>query len=329
MASRRRGGRGFTLIEALVALVIFGILTAALSLALSTALSAQVRIAAYRRQDADVRSVFRFLSRDFAAAYASPNDPNSLFIAGTSPQAEQNQSYDPGLITLETMDARIPNTDPNVDPALGQGTSGPGTGQFASGVNAATTQDQNVQPSWDAALVRYTLDPQGALRRSAVAVPSLQTLQQAASENSQQSNAGIPAGIMQNNVAIAHHVKQIEFEFYDPNQQTWRQEWDFEQPQYAQYLQQQAQANSASGAGGSSSSTNSSSASAASSTGDNQLPPFVRVALTMELPEGGTRTYTSTFSITCPQPVQPNTPPPAQTSTSGSSTAGSTGAGGQ
>ncbi len=324
MASRRCRRRGFTLIEALVALVIFGILTAALSLALSTALSAQVRIAAYRRQDAEVRSIFRFLSRDLAAAYASPSDPNCMFIAGTSPQAQQNQSYDPGLLTLETMDARIPNTDPNIDPALGAGAPGPGTGQFASGVSNAAGQNATAQPSWDIALVRYSLGSHGALRRSSVAVPSVQTLQQAASEGSQQPDSGIPAGIMQSNVAIAHHVKQIEFEFYDPNQQTWRQEWDFEQPQYAQYLQEQAQANSSSGGNSSSSSSATSSA-----TGDNQLPPFVRVAVTMELPDGSTRSYTSTFSVTSPQPVQPNTPPPAQSSSSGTSAGGSTGTGGQ
>ena len=330
MGSNRGRSRGFTLIEALVALVIFGIITAALSMALSTALSAQVRIAAYRRQDAEVRSVFRYLSRDFAAAYASPNDPNSMFIAGTSPQAQQNQSYDPGLVTLETMDARIPNSDPSIDPALQQGASGPGSGQFASGVSGSAGQSGNVQPSWDCALVRYSLDAQGALRRSSVAVPSVQTLQQAASESGQQPTSGIPAGIMQSNVAIAHNVKQVEFEFYDPTQQTWRSEWDFEQPQYVIYLQQQAQANSA--ASGSSSSASSSSAASSvsngSSTGDNQLPPFVRVTVTMSVPNGGTKSYTSTFSVTSPQPVQPNTPPPAQSTTSGSSSGSSTSSGG-
>src|SRR5262245_18590019 len=81
--SRSYGHPGFTLMEALVALIIFGIITSAVSLSLSAAMNAH-RISTERQEETgSVRALFGALTRDIQAAIASPNDPNSVFMAGT------------------------------------------------------------------------------------------------------------------------------------------------------------------------------------------------------------------------------------------------------
>ena len=81
-AQRLKASRGFTLLEALVALVIFGVLTLSLSLALTTALHAQVYAQQRQQEEGTVRAIFGSLSRDVQAAYVSLSNPAAIFIAG-------------------------------------------------------------------------------------------------------------------------------------------------------------------------------------------------------------------------------------------------------
>src|SRR5581483_410100 len=112
MAAKQRGrkqARGFTLVEALIALVIFGLITFALSMSISVALRAQT-VSTERQQDTgEVRAIFGQLNRDLNAASGSLNNPASAFIAGGS-QGGRNATGS-GLLTLTTLSHRIEADD--------------------------------------------------------------------------------------------------------------------------------------------------------------------------------------------------------------------------
>lgn len=200
--------RGFTLLEVLVAMVIFGILTIALSAALSGSLRSHV-LAEQRQDDSEnVRGLFAILGRDLQCAYGSKNDPNSMFIAGGSGQNSAGNA----LLMLSTQTHRITTSDANVDPAAGQsGTNGsPSLGT----VNGA--QGGNDAPQQPTEFVRYDLDPQsGTLSRLTQTIPNLQTLQSATPG---------PENV------IAGSIVSLTLQYWDPYKQNWQDSWDFEQP---------------------------------------------------------------------------------------------------
>ena len=201
----------FTLLEVLVAMIIFGIITVALSTALSGALRAHV-LAEQRQEDSEnVRGLFAILGRDLQGAYGSKNDPNSIFIAGGSGQSGQNSAGN-ALLTLATQTHRITTTDTNVDPAANQ--AGLGKAPALGSING--TQGSNDPPQQPLEFVRYDLDPQaGTLTRLTQTVPNLQTIQSATPG---------PENI------IAGNIISLTLQYWDPYQQNWRDSWDFEQP---------------------------------------------------------------------------------------------------
>src|SRR5579862_9803056 len=121
MAPNRRAG--FTLIEALLALIIFGTIMGAISLSLSTGLRADAQAQGYRRAAASIREVLDQLTVDIQAAYGSRYNPASLLVAGQSPTGTIAQSSVPpsSLITLTTLTQRLQGSGLPGDPAGGAG----------------------------------------------------------------------------------------------------------------------------------------------------------------------------------------------------------------
>ncbi len=308
-----RSSTGFTLLEALVALIIFTIITTTLGMVLASTANTSERIRGYQDSDRDVRAAFGFLAHDLAAAYASTTDPNSLFLAGTSAQAPNSplSSYDPGLLTFDTFTGRITTTDPNLNPMLGS------PSQPSGSSTAADSAQQTALPQSRELWVRYSLQPDQTLLRQTLNVPSLQTLQ---SSMSQQNDPSQPPGV------LLHNVQSLTLQFWDPSQNEWRTEWDFEQPLYQQNLaaQQQSSSGSATGASNAGSSAASSSSSSSSQTGDMQLPPFVKATIVLSGPQGQPETFTSILPVNAPMPLEANT----QQAETSSSTANSSGTGG-
>lgn len=274
-------GKGFTLIEALVALIIFGILTAALGVALSTSLRAEVALEGSRGEEATARAVFHFLEQDIQAAYPAPNSPTSLFVASGAPSTVQ---LPPSLLYFSAYVGRIQTQDPNIDPALALNSNV--QQNLSSSVNG-----NSWLPQWDCALIRYWLDANtGELHRTVVNVPNLQLFTQTNTANPEQD-------------VIASKVVSMQLHFWDPNQQTWRDSWDFEQPNWQQQVQQLMQQSSSGQQNGSNNTTASS-----TTTGDMQLPSAVQVILTLQGTGGRTDTFTTTIPVDVQQPPTPNMP---------------------
>ena len=311
MDSRRGYQNAFTLIEVLVSLIIFGIITAALSMAFSVSIHAQQRLTAYRRDDAIVREIFGTLQTDLAAAYPSPTDPTSLFVANTQPQGQTTQ-FDAGLLTLSTFTGRIQNTDPALDPLMAQSSS---SSPFTSMSNTLNGSQNSSQPQWDEQIVKYTLSPNGTLRRQVIGVPNLQLLSSQGTDTS--------TGISD---SVARNVKSLTLQFWDPVQQTWVPTWDFEQPLYAQYLTQLKQQNSQSTQGSGAAGSQSSVSSLTNGSGNETLPPFVKITLVLVGPDGQPETYETETPVGGYEPIQPNIPPPPTTSTGTQSSGSGSGA---
>lgn len=312
MVSRRVSKNAFTLIEVLVSLIIFGIITAALTMAFSVSIHAEQRLAAYRRNDAVVREIFGTLQTDLAAAYPSPTDPTSLFVANTQPQGQTTQ-FDAGLLTLSTFTGRLQNTDPALDPLLAQSSSSSSTQSMGSSSMLNSSQGTS-QPQWDEQLVKYTLSASGTLRRQVIGVPNLQLL----SSQGTSTSTGISD-------SLAHNVTSLTLQFWDPTQQTWVPTWDFEQPLYAQYLTQLKQQNSQSTQGSGSTGSQSSVSSMSNSSGNETLPPFVKITLVLTGPDGQPESYETETPVGGYEPIQPNIPPPPTTSTTTGTQATGTG----
>ena len=328
------GRSGFTLLEVLVALVIFGIITLALSGAMTAGLRGRV-LAEQRQEDSEtVRGLFSTLGRDLQSAYGSMYDPNSLFMTAGSGGGMGQSSSSGALLTLSTQSHRITTTDSGVDPTVDPGQSGAGSSPFSSAQNGS-----NDPPQQSVALVRYDLNPQaGTLSRHEQLVPNAQTIQQATPN---------PQDIVANNIV------SLKIQLWDPNTQAWRDSWDFEQPNLpapdtaATTLGFPAPATSTgsaagtSGAAGASSaaSTNTNLPSASSTgTGDVGLPSAVQITLTIRKANGTPGTYTTILPIASPRiqdyPYQggmstdPNAPPAATSGGTGGTTGGTTGSGG-
>jgi prepilin-type N-terminal cleavage/methylation domain-containing protein len=260
---RRRSRCGFTLMEALVALVIFGVITFALSMALSAALLAQSVSQRRQEENGTVRAVFDRITRDLQAAYASSNSSASLFMANSGQSGSPGMpSASGGLLTLSTLSHRIQADDPNAtSPGSSAQTNMPGT------------------PQSDMGLVQYSLDSQtGMLSRTVSTVPNLQLLTQTQSGPE---------------TVLATHVQALTLRFWDANAKSWREDWDYEQ---------QNQSQSSSSGSGSSSPGNSSSSSSGGGAGDANLPGAVEVTLVIRKQDGSTATFTTVVPVIVPQP---------------------------
>jgi prepilin-type N-terminal cleavage/methylation domain-containing protein len=277
-----RQRQGFTLIEALVALIIFGIITAALGVALSTSIRAEITLQSHQ-QDAEVaRAVFHFLQQDLEAAFPAANNAASLFVGNGAPSSVQLPN---SLLYLSTLTGRIQTADPNLDPVLAMNAN------VMSNNTNATAATNSWTPQWDCALVRYWLDSTtGELHRTVVNVPNLQLFAQ--------TNPNVPD-------VIADKVLSMQLQFWDPSQQTWRDSWDFEQPNWQQQMQQLTQQ---SGQGQSGQSQNATTTTNSATTGDMQLPSAVQVTLVIQGSDGNPDTFITTIPIEVQQPPVPNTP---------------------
>lgn len=170
ISRNRNPKRGFTLLEALVALIMFAVLMLALSMALHSAITAKSGSEQEQDTNTTVRAVFGALNRDIQSAYVSANSPISVFatqITGssngstTSPTggasgpnggtSVSNVPGSPGILMLSTLTNRV--QDDSTDPS-GAGAAGTVVSQPQSSATANT----NATPQWDTSLVRYDLD---------------------------------------------------------------------------------------------------------------------------------------------------------------------------
>jgi prepilin-type N-terminal cleavage/methylation domain-containing protein len=295
---RARRSRGFTLFEVLVALVIYGVITVALSFTFATALKTQEANSRRVEEQSAVRAVFDYMARDLQLAYASSNSTASAFIAGAGQSGPQGSSGG-GLLTLMTRGNRILN-----DP---QSSSGSSVASGTSGPTSATAAN----PQSETQMVRYDFDPRAhTLTRTAIAVPSLQVIQQTNPD---------PDSV------ISSLVDNISLRFWDPTALSWRTDWDYEQQN------QQTAAAGATGAAGTAAGTTGttgaaaqSSATGANATGDITLPGSVEVTVTIRHADSTTATYVSTIPVLTPQVVDGMAPPTNITATATTGT-GATG----
>jgi prepilin-type N-terminal cleavage/methylation domain-containing protein len=291
---RRRSAHGFTLIEAVIALVIFGIISVTLAMSLAIALRAQSAATERQQENGAVRVIFDALTRDVSCAYGSLNNPASLFVSSGG-QSGGAASSGANLLTLTTLTHRI-----QLDPS---GT----TGSPAVGLGASLgVQGASAPPQSDCALVSYNLDTTtGTLTRMESPIPNLQAA--AAPSTS-------PANI------LADRVLALDLQFWDTNAQSWRSDWDFEQQNQAQ-----SQSNPmAAGAGGAAGATGSGATTPGSGTGDSVLPAAVQVTLVLQKSDGMPVTYTTLIPVTAQQP-QPAGTGAATTSAGGANGAANTG----
>jgi prepilin-type N-terminal cleavage/methylation domain-containing protein len=325
---RKARASGFTLVEVLVSMIIFGIISLSLAMALSSALRAQATLQVHQDQAGAVRAVFDRITRDIEAAYGSQNNVNAVFIAGGS-GSNGFAGGASGLLTFSGLFHRI-----QADDLIYAAASN--SGQQSSATSSAQSGAQAVQQS-DFGLVRYDLDQQaGTLKRTVIAVPSDQAIQTPPVNNSQQTGGTI----------IATHVISVTIRCWDGVQQTWRTDWDYEQQTIANAAAQSSTSGTTgtTGTSGSTSTSGSSSttpalptatasASTTSSTsvttnttsGDIVLPLAVEVTIVLRAADGSPLTYVTEIPLLAPLPqdsgigtAAPTAPMSAITNTTGS-----------
>ena len=297
------------MLEVLVAMIIFGIITIALSIALTGSLRAHVKAEQRQEDSENVRGLFSIIGRDLQSAYGSKNDPNSMFIAGGSGQNSAGNA----LLMFSTQTHRITTSDTNVDPAASSsGSSGPGALGTISAAQGGTDPPQ--QP---VEFVRYDLDAaSGTLTRLTQTIPNLQTFQSAAPG---------PENV------IAGSIVSLTLQYWDPYAQNWRDSWDFEQPN----LPDPATAAQTMGFPQTTGTTGTS-ATATTTTGtgnsDVGLPSAVQVTLTLKRKDGSAGSYTMILPIVAHaiqdypyvggQQSDPNAPQTGTGTSSGTGTGG-------
>lgn len=202
--NRRRVRRAFTLLEALVALVIFAIISVALSLSITTAFQAQD--AAQRREEeaGAVRAVFSYLRRDLQSAFISKNNPACVFMANSGAAGGVNNLAAGSLLTLTTLAHRIETDETTMNPA--------GAGMALGGSANTLTP-----PQADFMLVRYDIEPSsGSLIRTVSAVPNLEMV-------------GQPVPVPE--AVLADRIANMTLRFWDAEQQGWRTDWSYQPPE--------------------------------------------------------------------------------------------------
>lgn len=260
---------GFTLLEAMLALVIFGVITFALSLSIAASLQAQQVSERRHEESATIRAVFGSLTRDIQAAFPSLNSPVSLFLSGNTRGSASNSSVPVNAqLALTTLSNRI--QAPTLE--MQQNMSG------ANNVNPAL-QGTSALPQADCVLVRYDLNPQdGTLSRTVSPVPNLQ---------------GIVQPVNGPDTVLAQNIVDFQLRFWDIEQRNWRTDWDFEQQNQAQNPQ------------GQSGSTGQQASSPSQTTGDASLPGAVEATLTLRRSDGMQATYTTMIPVLAPYPSKP------------------------
>ena len=184
----RRTRRAFTLLETLVALIIFGVISMSLSAALIAALEAQASSNRHSERNGEVAGVYDLFARDLQAAYAPQTSASGIFLAGQSAGSGQSS----GLLTLSTLSHRVEAGTPAEQQTASQ---------------PATTGPQS-----DFEWVRYDFDPRAkTLSRVKLEVPNVQTL---SAQKPQPQNV------------IASGVTSIQIRFWDGSQ--WKENWDLE-----------------------------------------------------------------------------------------------------
>src|SRR5437588_398064 len=91
--------RGYTLIETLIALIIFALVSAATGFALSAAIRGQDAVQKRADEMQEARAVLSTLSKDIRAAYASAGNTNTFFVASGAETGV--------ILTFTTLNHRI------------------------------------------------------------------------------------------------------------------------------------------------------------------------------------------------------------------------------
>lgn len=193
--------RGFTLIEAIIALTMFGVIMAAVSFAVAAVLQASQRSQQRLDVSADARGLLGFLERDIQSAFVSATDESSVFI-GNGGDGGSRDAGNMGALTFATSLHKIEA------PELSDGDPSQAGAQTKGNGAAAPPQS-------DVERVRYEFDPEtGAVRRQHTSAPSLSLL-------TQQSPT--------QETVVAQNVLDFKLRFWDSEKRTWRTSWDFQQ----------------------------------------------------------------------------------------------------
>ncbi len=295
-----------------MAMIIFGIITLALSMALAESLRAQGALQAEQEHSARLRAVFDLMTRDIQAAYGTLNSPSSVFVGGgvsSGTSSNPQSSVAPGsLLTLSSLSHHLVAdelTDPTANPNAQSQSAGNGP---ATGLEG---------PQWDGNVVRYDLDTQsGTLRRTVSPIPNLQLL-------TPQSDPGVQT-------IVTDHVVSLTLRYWDGTQQTWRDNWDYEQQNQAPTTPQTGAAAGAAPSGASGQASTANTQTSSTSTGDTYLPSAVELTLVLRGNDGTPLTYVTLIPVVAPQPetnatgTAAPTPPAGSTGTTGSTTGGAT-----
>jgi hypothetical protein len=280
----------------------------ALSLAFNTVTRAQDSSEVHQSDNGNIRVIFDNLKRDLQDAYASVNDPQSVFVAGgTATGSGQNEIGSPGLLTFSTQNYTI------LAPEL----SDPSTANSPS----AQTGSVAANPQSGVQIVRYDLETgSNNLIRSVTTVPNLNLV------NAPQP--GDPGTI------IGTSVVSITFQYWDPIQTMWRTSWDYEQSNLAS-----ASGTGTTGTTGTTATTATAGASATPAGGigstplslqgagqtpatsnssvDTYFPSAVQVTLICRNSAGREVTYMDTFVVVAGQPFTDPSVPATTTTAAG------------
>lgn len=267
--------QGFTLIEVIVALTMFGVIMTAVTFAVSAVLQASQRSQQRLNASTDARGLLSFLGHDLQAAFASTQNPSSVFI-GNGGDGANNSIGNMGVLTLATSLHRI--DAPELDD------TGSSTAQPASPNGQGMSPPQS-----DVEMIRYDFDPETkVVSRQHSGVPNLKLLAQQTS---------LPETV------IARNVLEFRLRFWDAESRQWRQSWDF---------QQANQKTEGAGASGQGNGGNNSKSNNSETKGDDMLPSAVEITITIRQSDGSPSTYTTVIPIHATQPLSKPPPPPTQ-----------------
>ncbi len=274
LRGRRKRHAGFTLLEAIVAIVMFTFIILAVSQAFNISLQATSRSQHRQEDDGSVRAVFDVITRDILAAYPSHNSPTSVFVTSGG-----GSSAGPGdLLAFTALATRL--QAPELDTQSSNGRQQP-------------TNQNGSPPQTDLAFVRYNFDAgNGTLYRILSALPSQQNLTPVAPTPDQ---------------TVARNIVSIQLSFWDQTKQNWRTDWDYEQQNQIGVIP--LNSSTTSSAASTSPSTGASSAGTANTTatGDTYLPSAVKVTVTLQQSNGQNKDYVTTIPLGASQTfVDPN-----------------------